>query len=59
MDRIVISSFVKGGQMPLGSKLTSPERRDLYAKLVQEYFATDKDNPGILKSWLLGRVPKE
>jgi hypothetical protein len=59
MDRIVISSFVKGGQMPLGSKLTSPERRDLYAKLVQEYFAIDKDNPGILKSWLLARVPKE
>ena len=59
MDRIVISSLVKGGQMPLESKLTSPERRDLYAKLVKEYFATDKDNPGILKSWLLARIPKE
>jgi len=59
MDRIVISSFVKGGQMPLNSKLTSLERRDLYAKLVNEYFATNKDNPGILKSWLLARVPKE
>jgi hypothetical protein len=59
MNRVLISSFVKGGQMPLGSKLKSPERRDLYAKLVQEYFATDKSNPGILKSWLLARVPKE
>jgi hypothetical protein len=59
MDRIVISSFVKGGQMPLGSTLKVAERRDLYAKLVQEYFAIDKDNPGILKSWLLARVPKE
>ena len=59
MDRIVISSFVKGGQMPLGSSLKVVERRDLYAKLVQEYFAIDKDNPGILKSWLLARVPKE
>jgi hypothetical protein len=53
MDRVVISSFVKGGRMPLGYKLKVTERRDLYAKLVQEYFATDKDNPGILKSWLL------
>jgi hypothetical protein len=53
MDRVVISSFVKGGRMPLGYQLKVTERRDLYAKLVQEYFATDKDNPGILKSWLL------
>ncbi len=59
MDRIVISSFVKGGQMPRGSSLKVAERRDLYAKLIQEYFAIDKDNPGILKSWLLARVPKE
>ena len=59
MDRIVISSFVKGGQMPLGSSLKVAERRDLYAKLILEYFAIDKDNPGILKSWLLARVSKE
>jgi hypothetical protein len=59
MDRIVISSFIKGGQMPLGSSLKVAERRELSAKLVQEYFATDKDNPGILKSWLLARVWKE
>lgn len=56
MDRILISSFVKGGQMPMGHQLKVAERRDLYAKLIQEYFAIDKDNPGILKSWLLGKL---
>ena len=54
MDRVIISSFVKGGRMPLGHKLKVAERRELYAKLVQEYFAIDQDKPGILKSWLLG-----
>ncbi len=54
MDRILISSYVQGGQMPMGHQLKISERRDLYAKLIQEYFATDKNNPGILKSWLLG-----
>ncbi len=54
MDKILISSFIKGGQMPLGQQLRISERRDLYEKLIQEYFAIDKDNPGILKSWLLG-----
>ena len=54
MDKILISSFVKGGQMPFGHQLKLSDRRDLYAKLIQEYFAIDKNNPGILKSWLLG-----
>jgi hypothetical protein len=53
MDEVLISSYVEGGQMPLGHKLKTRERRDLYAKLVTEYFAVDADNPGILKSWLL------
>jgi len=54
MDKILISSFIKGGQMPLGHQLKVSDRRDLYAKLIEEYFAIDKDNPGILKSWLMG-----
>jgi hypothetical protein len=54
MDRIIVSSYVKGGQMPFGHELKAFDRRELYAKLIQEYFATDKDKPGILKSWLLG-----
>jgi hypothetical protein len=41
--------------MPLGRQLKPLERRELYAKLINEYFATDRDNPGILKSWLLGK----
>jgi hypothetical protein len=53
MDRIVISSFLKGGRMPMGYKLSFADRRSLYGKLIQQYFATDEDNPGILKSWLL------
>jgi hypothetical protein len=55
MDKILIKSYVTGGQMPFGHQLKATDRRELYARLVQEYFATDKDNPGILKSWLLGR----
>ncbi len=55
MDRVLISSYVKGGQMPRGYKLTLAERSRLYQKLIQDYFAIDKANPGILKSWLLGR----
>lgn len=55
MDKILIRSYVVGGQMPLGHQLKISERRELYAKLIKEYFATDKDNPGILKSWLLSR----
>lgn len=55
MDRVLISSYVKGGQMPRGYKLTLAERSRLYQKLIQDYFAADEANPGILKSWLLGR----
>jgi hypothetical protein len=55
MDRVLISSYVKGGQMPRGYKLTLAERSRLYHKLIQDYFAIDEANPGILKSWLLGR----
>jgi hypothetical protein len=55
MDRVLISSYVKGGQMPRGYKLTLPERDRLYQKLIQDYFAIDEGNPGILKGWLLGR----
>ena len=55
MDRVLISSFVKGGQMPLGSKLQNAERAELYRKLIQEYFAIDDAKPGILKAWLLSK----
>jgi hypothetical protein len=55
MDKIIVSSYIKGGQMPMGHQLNVPERRDLYTKLIQEYFAIDNDNPGILKSWLLSK----
>ncbi|MDQ2921221.1 MAG: hypothetical protein M3R52_06395, partial [Acidobacteriota bacterium] len=55
MDSVLIKSFVLGGQMPLGYKLKISERKALYIKLIQEYFAIDDANPGILKSWLLGR----
>ena len=40
----------------MGFKLTEPQREELYDKLIQEYFATDDSNPGILKSWLLGKL---
>jgi hypothetical protein len=56
MDPVVIGSYVKGGQMPFGNQLKAAERGELYERLVQEYFATGDDNPGILKSWLLGRL---
>jgi hypothetical protein len=55
MDRVLISSYVNDGQMPRGFKLTPSERRILYQKLIQDYFAIDEGNPGILKSWLLGK----
>jgi hypothetical protein len=55
MDRVLISSYVKGGQMPFGYKLQAAERNRLYQKLIQEYFAVDEVRPGILKTWLLGR----
>jgi hypothetical protein len=53
MDSTLIESYVTGGQMPFGYKLRNSERTDLYAKLIDEYFDTDKTNPGILKAWLL------
>lgn len=57
MDQTLISSYVKGGQMPFGHQLKLSDRRELYAKLIQEYFAIDRYNPGILKSWLLREQP--
>jgi hypothetical protein len=56
MDRIVISSYIKGGMMPFGAALDDSQRGELYKKLIQEYFAADDAYPGILKSWLLGRL---
>ena len=56
MDETLISSFVKGGQMPLGYKLKVSERDKLYQRVIQEYFATDKNHPGILLSWLSGKL---
>src|SRR5205085_12356560 len=56
MDKTIINSFIKGGQMPRGYTLQDKERSALYGKLIQEYFATDNSHPGILKSWLLGKL---
>jgi hypothetical protein len=56
MDKTIISSYIKGGPMPLGHKLQTAERNELYEKLISEYFSTDDSRPGILKSWLLGRL---
>lgn len=55
MDPLILSSFVEGGQMPFGMTLKDVERRRLYENLIEEYFATDNANPGILKLWLLGQ----
>ena len=59
MDSTIIKSFVKGGQMPMGHKLKISERNELYRKLIQEYFAIDDANPGILKAWLLASGQSE
>jgi hypothetical protein len=56
MDKTIVSSFVRGGRMPLGATLTMPERTELYRRLVREYFSIDNANPGTLKSWLLGKL---
>ncbi|HVF66609.1 MAG TPA: hypothetical protein VM914_03030 [Pyrinomonadaceae bacterium] len=56
MDKTIVSSFVKGGRMPLGASLTAPERAELYRNLVREYFSTDETQPGTLKSFLLGKL---
>lgn len=54
MDKKVISSFVKGGRMPMGADLTKQERVKLYNQLIQDYFSIDDAHPGVLKAWLLG-----
>ena len=54
MDEVLIKSYVTGGQMPFGQSLSNRDRELVYSSLIQEYFATDKHNPGVLKSWLLG-----
>jgi hypothetical protein len=56
IDPVVINSYVAGGLMPFGSKLEASARLELHKKLIEEYFATDDANPGILKSWLLGKL---
>jgi len=35
--------------------LQPAEGAEVYDKLIQEYFAVAAANPGILKSWLLGK----
>jgi len=57
MDSTLIESYVTGGQMPFGYNLEKSERDEMYDKLIQEYLATNQDNPGILKAWLLGMPP--
>ena len=56
MDEVLLSSFVKGGIMPFEMPLDKAQRGELYEKLIQEYFAADDAHPGLLKSWLLGRL---
>jgi len=55
MDSVLISSFVEGGKMPLGSNLKEWESTELYNQLIDDYFSIDESRPGILKAWLLGR----
>ena len=55
MDSTIISSYIIGGKMPYEFQLTGDERARLYRRLVQDYFSIDERNPGILKSWLLGK----
>jgi hypothetical protein len=54
MDKILIKSYVTGGQMPFGQSLSNRDRQQIYSSLIEEYFATEKHNPGVLKTWLLG-----
>ncbi|MFN2596111.1 MAG: hypothetical protein ABR563_02870, partial [Pyrinomonadaceae bacterium] len=56
MDRVLISSYVEGGQMPYGFDLGARDRAALYDRLIRDYFATDAARPGVLKSWLLGKL---
>jgi len=54
MNSVLISSFVEGGRMPKGARLKGWESSALYARLIDDYFATDPKRPGVLKAWLLG-----
>lgn len=56
MDATLIESFIKGGPMPLGHNLTTVEREHVYENLIEEYFAVNRTNPGILQAWLEGRM---
>jgi mono/diheme cytochrome c family protein len=56
MNETLISSYVKGGLMPRGYELRAAERGELYERLIREYFDTDEARPGVLKSWLTGRL---
>src|ERR1041384_2956025 len=56
MDSTLIKSFVTGGQMPLNANLAPLARTQLYRQLVNEYFAVDQTQPGILHAWLLGKM---
>ena len=56
MNSVIVSSYIRGGQMPFGWKLQESDREELNGKLVEEYFSIDDANPGILKSWLMGRI---
>lgn len=56
MDSTLIGSFVKGGRMPLGSRMSQSERVRFYQQLIDDYFTIDEAHPGILKSWLLGNM---
>jgi len=55
MDVRILNSFIEGGQMPFGVTLKHIERHQLYENLIEEYFAVDNLNPGILQAWLLGK----
>jgi hypothetical protein len=55
MDKIIISSYVRGGQMPFGHQLKTTDRRELYTKLIEEYFSPNPNQPGVLMSWLLSK----
>jgi hypothetical protein len=56
MDSTLIKSFVTGGKMPRNANLSRLLRTQLYNQLVNEYFAVDETRPGILQSWLLGKM---
>lgn len=55
MDKTIISSYVRGGQMPFGHQLKTADRLELYTNLVEEYFSVSSNRPGVLMSWLLSK----